>query len=504
MRLIAAILSLFSLVAPALAQGWVPAALSSNVDQNGRPIAGGLLYVYVNATTTPQTCYQDLGLTIPMPFPIVADNAGRIPLFYCPPGQVHLRFTTAQGALVYDYPTVLVAGATGGGGGGGPGVDPTTISSSGDIKFRMTSETLTGWVKLNGTTIGSAASGATQRANADTFNLFSYLWANCTQNHCAVSGGRGSSAAIDFAANKTLALPDWRDRAPFGLDDMGTSAKGANPPILSGGGDTATTPGAWGGGFNSFIAQANLPAVPPTGVVTATSNPTVAGSFTPSGTVTIGSAANNTGTVTIGGTFTPSGSVAISGGWTPSGSIAMGGSATPTITSTISGTQTLNNIVNSSTGTAQSITVTGSSYRIANLTVDTANFAVASTSSAISGSSFTGTFTGNTIAANTVIGAGFTGNAINANGTISATYAGKPIDGTQLSGNFVGNTITANTVIGVVAGGYSFTGNNLGSGASLATASPFILGTWLMKLATPVDLHICDMLSCEHHNGEDI
>jgi hypothetical protein len=36
----------------------------------------------------------------------------------------------------------------------------------------MTSEVVTGWVKLNATTIGSATSGATQRANSDTQNLF--------------------------------------------------------------------------------------------------------------------------------------------------------------------------------------------------------------------------------------------------------------------------------------------------------------------------------------------
>src|SRR5690242_7989512 len=36
----------------------------------------------------------------------------------------------------------------------------------------------TGWVPLRGTSIGDASSGATERANADTVNLFTLLWAN--------------------------------------------------------------------------------------------------------------------------------------------------------------------------------------------------------------------------------------------------------------------------------------------------------------------------------------
>ena len=70
----------------------------------------------------------------------------------------------------------------------------------------------TGWVILNGTSIGNAASGATGRANADTANLYALLWDNYPDSSCPVSGGRGANAAADFAANKTLNLLDATGR----------------------------------------------------------------------------------------------------------------------------------------------------------------------------------------------------------------------------------------------------------------------------------------------------
>lgn len=71
----------------------------------------------------------------------------------------------------------------------------------------------TGWVLMNDGTIGSAASGATTRANADTAALFTLLWTKISNTWAAVSGGRGASAAADFAANKTIALPKALGRA---------------------------------------------------------------------------------------------------------------------------------------------------------------------------------------------------------------------------------------------------------------------------------------------------
>ena len=80
---------------------------------------------------------------------------------------------------------------------------------------------LSGFVLASGRTIGNASSGALERANADTVNLFAVLWTN---NSLTVSGGRGATAAADFAATKTITLPDMRGRGGFGKDDMGGTA----------------------------------------------------------------------------------------------------------------------------------------------------------------------------------------------------------------------------------------------------------------------------------------
>lgn len=81
------------------------------------------------------------------------------------------------------------------------------VWTTGDVKVTIRPTADFGWVVFDDGTIGSASSGATTRANADTEDLFTLLWNNTTNANCAVSGGRGSSASADFAANKTMALP---------------------------------------------------------------------------------------------------------------------------------------------------------------------------------------------------------------------------------------------------------------------------------------------------------
>lgn len=81
-----------------------------------------------------------------------------------------------------------------------------------------------GWVVGNGGTIGSAASGATNRANADTQSLFNLFWAQFNDATLPIqtSGGaastRGASAAADWAANKRLTVFDLRTRYDRGAD----------------------------------------------------------------------------------------------------------------------------------------------------------------------------------------------------------------------------------------------------------------------------------------------
>lgn len=114
-----------------------------------------------------------------------------------------------------------------------------------------------GWVLMDGRTIGSAASGATNRANADTEDLFTLLWNSMANAEAPVSGGRGASAAADFAANKTITIPDLRGRVVAGLDNMGGST--ASRITAGGAGINGTTIGAAGGAQTHQLTTAQMP-----------------------------------------------------------------------------------------------------------------------------------------------------------------------------------------------------------------------------------------------------
>lgn len=219
-----ALAGLFLCAQPTNAAGTLPGfSLTPQFDLNGKVMPGCRLYTIVAGTTqTPQNSYQDSALTILQPNPLPCDATGRLPQFFLADGQVKIRLTNSAGQQQFVGDNLLVIGASSGGGGGGGSVDPTTVLATGDIKARYGTGVLTGFVRLNGRTIGSATSGATERANADTQALFEYLW-NSSAN-LTVLPSRGASANADWTANKTIALPDGRGRVLAGLDDMGNSS----------------------------------------------------------------------------------------------------------------------------------------------------------------------------------------------------------------------------------------------------------------------------------------
>jgi hypothetical protein len=118
---------------------------------------------------------------------------------------------------------------------------------------------ITGAVRANALTIGSASSGATELASGTAFNLFAYLWNNLSNTICPVGGGRGASAVADWNANKAIGLPDLRGRVMAGLDDMGNSAASRLTSLtMSPDGVSAM---ATGGGQTVTLVQGNLPSV---------------------------------------------------------------------------------------------------------------------------------------------------------------------------------------------------------------------------------------------------
>lgn len=246
--------------------GSISIAGSQQFDELGKLLAGGRVYwIQAGTTSTPQNAFYDPALTLPLPNYYTLQADARVPFHYLADGQIKVRIQDANGVIRFEQDNILVIGPSSGGGGGG-GVDPTTVFQTGDVMWLDVQGTRTGWVRDNGRTLGNASSGATERANADTSALFAWLWNNFTNTQCPVSGGRGANAAADFAANKTITLPDKRGYIVGGLDDMGNSAAGrfANVPVVSG---DVTTAGSVIGATTTTLITANLPPYTPSGSV---------------------------------------------------------------------------------------------------------------------------------------------------------------------------------------------------------------------------------------------
>lgn len=265
-------------------------------DDNDQKAGGAKAYFYAAGTTTAITVYEDAGQSTPRTNPVVAADTGRFPAVYIPYDDVGYdeRVTTSGGTQIW-YETEI------------PNPDPIEAATdtvldeekvqTGHIHFELIQGTKTGFVRCAGRTMGDASSGAAERANADTEDLFTYLWNNLANAQAAVSGGRGASAAADFAAHKTITLPDMRGGMPVGLDDMGASAgnRFTGLTFIQG---AATTPGSTVGQSTVTLTTAQLPVVTPAGTI---GNTTQTGNISVSGSVS-GTGAN----VTVGVTDTHS------------------------------------------------------------------------------------------------------------------------------------------------------------------------------------------------------
>jgi hypothetical protein len=162
-----------------------------------------------------------------------------------------------MGVVKFVADNLLVIGpSSGGGGGGGGSVDPTTVLQTGDIKIRYDTAILTGFVRLNGLTIGSSTSGATELADPTAQALFQYLWQ--VDPNLAVSGGRGATSIADWTANKRLTLPDGRARLLMALDGMGNSSTG----LLAGTTFTTGNPTTLGSRAGAYARLIPLTAMP--------------------------------------------------------------------------------------------------------------------------------------------------------------------------------------------------------------------------------------------------
>jgi len=217
------------------------------------PATGATASFFVGGTTTPLVVFEDASESTPAGSVVTADGSGRWPSTYVPTGNSYdYRINDSDGTLITTMLEVP---------------NPTVNSSvapivgayeTGDVQFRFEQGVREGWVRLNDRTIGSAASAATERANDDTEDLFELLWNKIPDTLAPVSGGRGASAAADFAANKTIKLPDGRSVVLRGVDDMGNAGRGelADTPVSEG---DATTPGSTVGQNAASISTGEMP-----------------------------------------------------------------------------------------------------------------------------------------------------------------------------------------------------------------------------------------------------
>lgn len=270
---------------------------------NGKPVSGAYIRVYDAGGNTPRTAYSDGLLTTPYdPNGIRTDASGRIPKIWVQGNPYKLKITTAAGVVIEtidDLPGDVASGGGGGGGGGG-----TTIPTGFIMAFHGTG-TVTNWLRCNGRTIGNVSSGATEYAAADAETLFTHLWNS--DPTLAVSSGRGASAAADWAANKTIALPDYRGRALSALADMGNTAATTYSGLTFTTGN-ATTLGSTVGTSTHTLTTAQMPAH------THTASTSTIADHTHVATTAGAGAHNHTGATNGGGTHTHSGSTTAGGG----------------------------------------------------------------------------------------------------------------------------------------------------------------------------------------------
>lgn len=94
-----------------------------SLDADGRVMEGALFYFYQNGTTTPGDIYDAADLADPLPNPVQADAAGRIPDVWAEDDAVfEVVWKSAAGVTIRTFPDIVPISAVTGGGSGEPGV----------------------------------------------------------------------------------------------------------------------------------------------------------------------------------------------------------------------------------------------------------------------------------------------------------------------------------------------------------------------------------------------
>lgn len=319
LRAFAAVLLTLTFATAAYAEASIwPSSRTTFFDIDGQPAVGWTAEFFNCETSTPQTVYEDGGLGVTLDQPVESDARGMFPsIFLSPtPGCYRVRVEDADGALVYDDDLIAVpqaatftppdAGETA----------PELLLQTGDMILIYGTAARTGTVRCNGRTIGNASSGATERANDDVEDLYLLFWT--VDATLTVSTGRGASAASDFAANKTIALPDCRDRTLSALATMGNSDAGLVADAYVDGGEDSSDLGATAGVDDVTLSVAEMPAHAHPGT-------SFSGTPVPDHThlYPVGSSESNANIAADGSVQSASGTTSAAGGHTPAGSVTV-------------------------------------------------------------------------------------------------------------------------------------------------------------------------------------
>lgn len=233
-----------------------PFSLTPALDTNGSLIRTASLMVYQAGTTTPAVLYKSPAYTNGTEHqnPIPVDGAGRLPAMYGS-GAFKFRLLSGTGSIVWEADGITLTDPPAAEDGNG---DNTGLMRTGQMAQFYGTGSQVGYVRMNGRTMGNAASGATERASADTLALYLWLWSQ--DDSLVVVGGRGQSAQQDYDAGKAITLPDGNSCLFASLDGMGAPATGRYGSLTWNSGGSATRLGSKTGTWQVTLGVNNLPA----------------------------------------------------------------------------------------------------------------------------------------------------------------------------------------------------------------------------------------------------
>ena len=289
---------------------------------HGAPQVGAQISFYDAGTLTPRNVYADGALGTLLQQPVLTDSNGCIPNLWLQgnPYRVRVLAPVSQNSVqIRDVDNLPGDTSV------SPPPPPPTVSKplvTGDLVWNYGTAIISGRVRCNGDTIGSATSGATELADPSAQNLFTWLW-NQDAN-LAVVGGRGLTAAADWAANKQLTLPDMRCRTPFGIDGMGGSATGRLTGATFTFGNAGQL-GAYGGESVHVMVTAELPSHTHTGTTSTQAAHTHTGTTAVSGAAAVNAVTDAQGSHQHGGSTAAAGSHTHGGATDTQGAHSHGG-----------------------------------------------------------------------------------------------------------------------------------------------------------------------------------